>query len=267
VSNEKTSLTAAIRHLAEQDRRTPADHATPGELAAYNEGTLPPPVEARVREHLAHCRTCSDLLLDLAGFADLAPPPGVPELTDAEVEQDWQKLRGRLGGREEGKVVPFRPPVAVPTPRPSREFFPWRVAAAAALVATVGLSVRVVQLTHQETKRSEVRVVAPSNPEGVKRGEEPTLKIPVAEDRVLYLSPGPEGEYHTFQVDIVRSDVDLPDEQVVQRTAVFEATSLPISLFIPAGSLKLGSYKALLYGIEGGRREHSATLAFEVDGP
>lgn len=264
MSDEKTSLMAAMRYLAEQERRTASEHATPGELAAYHEGTLPEPVAARVREHLVHCKLCSDLLLDLAGFADLAPPPGIPELTDAEVEEDWQVLRKKLD-MEKGKIVLFPPP---PEPVPFwHKPLPWKVAAAAALAATLGLSARVLQLTQEEQARSEPRVVTPLNPGGQERGPGESLQIPATEDRVLYLEPGPEDDYDKYQVDIIRNTDGLKEQDVVNRIGTFEAPpGSVVPLLIPKGSLEPGSYKALLYGIEGTSRQHSSTLAFEVNG-
>jgi hypothetical protein len=274
VSNEKTSLTAAIRHLADQERRTPADHATPGELAAYNEGTLPPPIEARVREHLAHCRTCSDLLLDLAGFADLAPPPGVPELTDAQVEEDWQALRARLGEGKEGKVVPFRPPAAAPAApvKLSRGYSPWQVVAAAALVAAVGMSAWVVVLKREVALAREQRTggsMASFDDGGqVRGGDQGRLPAMSSSQAASFIFHSPDS-YPSYDGEIVK------DGAVVWQTT-FDAGQLPrqpesdfqqISFWISGGTLEPGRYEARLFGTGSSGRELIGRLDFEVDAP
>jgi hypothetical protein len=283
VRDEKTSLTAAIRHLAEQERRTPAEHATPGELAAYHEGTLVPEIEARVREHLAHCRTCSDLLLDLAGFADLAPPPGIPELTDAEVERDWQALRARLEEVEQGKqkneekakppgeVVPIRRP-STPAPiKPDREFSPWQVVAAAALVATVGLSAWVAVL-----KRDEGSVAKPKGGQmvvfddggqvrGADQGRLPGMS---SSQPATFMFHSPDS-YSTYQGEIVSSGAMVwqTEFDANETSPQAESDLKQISFWVPEGALKSGRYEARLYGAGGNGRELIGRLDFEVDAP
>jgi hypothetical protein len=260
VSDEKTSLTAALRHLAEQERRTPSEHATPGELTAYHEGTLPPPVEARVREHLAHCKLCSDLLLDLAGFADLAPPPGVPELTDAEVDEDWQALRERMRGKAAAAVVPFPAPVAQTPARSPRKRLPWRYAAAAAIVAVaVGLS--------------SWRLASNSGPlksfdqgQTVRGSESPGEHMSVNQPAEFTFYP-PES-YPQYEGRILRED-----GQEVWKTSDVKQIAAPppadrmVSFRISDNVLEPGSYQAVLLGVEDGPPRTVARIYFEVDAP
>jgi Putative zinc-finger len=243
VSDEKTSLTAALRHLAEQERRTPSEHATPGDLAAYHEGTLSEPVEARVREHLAHCKLCSDLLLDLAGLADLAPPPGIPELTDAEVEEDWQKLRRRLGG-EVDKVIPFRPPAPEPEPGPvesPRRRRRWRYAAAAALfVVAVGVTNwwLIPNAPGQEYTFDQGANTRGPEAESLKHISPPdsaTFRFYPMEDYTGY-----EGKIlHNGNVVWKTSDVQI-NQSSGDRTVSFR---------VPGDSLEPGVYQVVLYGL------------------
>jgi hypothetical protein len=271
VSDEKTPLTAAIRHLAEQERRTPAEHATPGELAAYHEGTLAPEIEARVREHLAHCRTCSDLLLDLAGFADLTPPPGIPELTDAEVERDWQALRARLGkGREQKEpatVVPFRQPAA--PVKPSREFSPWKIAAA--VLIAVGLSAGVMVLRQGASDlKPKASSIAEFSDGDQMRGSEPGKEQRMASSQPANFAFHTFDSYPKYQGEIVA------DGTVVWQTAFNagqtsdqpESALKEVSFRVPEDSLKPGRYEARLFGIGAdGGRELVGSLEFEVDAP
>jgi hypothetical protein len=272
VSDEKISLTAALRHLTQQERRTASEHATPGELTAYHEGTLPPPIEERVREHLAHCRVCSDLLLDLAGFADLAPPPGVPELTDAEVEEDWQALRVRLGEgvqeRERATVVPFRPPAPAPV-RLSREALAWKMAAAAMIVATV-MSAWVFTLRKELQSSKEFQSSVVVLDQGEARRGESILKNLSSHDINIFRF-FPSKSYKGYLGEI------LQDQNVVWKKT-FKATHisasaesgidpLSFSFGVPPETLKPGTYVARLYGITEGRRERIGESTFAVDAP
>ena len=262
MSEEKTSLTAALRHLAEQERRTPSEHATPGELTAYHEGSLPPPVEARVREHLAHCKLCSDLLLDLAGFADLAPPPGVPELTDAEVEEDWQALRARMGegGEEQApvKVVPF-PPAARAEPKAPRRSPPW-FAIAASLLAVAGVSFGVyergeLKKFQQEQVGAEFVNETITLTTGAVRGPEEERVMSSQRGGLLDLDA--EKVFDRFEADFVSGETVVLSLKSGKQPRVY----------VRGGTLKPGEYQIRLFGILDGNREPAGEFPLRVDAP
>ncbi len=235
--DQKPPLDAALRHLAEQQRRSLTSHPTPQELAAYHAGELPPEAEVKILDHLAICRECSDLLLDLSGFADLKPPEGVPELTDAQVEEDWQALRARMSApeRKPAEVVPF-PPTGMP--RQERRYSQL-LPIAASLLATVlafllgfymgapRLQPSVPQEIYLETTRGEEGGVAQS--------------ISHQRDAVVFVRT--LGDLPSYRLEI-----RLGDNVLWSGTAKGPATSVPID--IPGHSLEPGSYKIRLYGSE-----------------
>jgi hypothetical protein len=256
--DEKPPLDAALRHLAEQQRRSLTGHPTPQELAAYHAGELPPEAEARVLDHLAICRECSDLLLDISGFADLKPPAGVPELTDAQVEQDWQALRAKMRvgeGRKErtAEVVPIRP--MGPAARPAR----WTsllLPVAASLLAVIGFSFGLYQSV-QVSRLSRPRVVPVISSADVERGE--TIpRVSSQNGGVIYLEPGPEKEYPRYEAELIGG------EEVLAR---FPIGPIDGSASIMVPPLEPGSYHIRLYGIEGGRAELSSDFSFEANDP
>lgn len=263
MSDEKTSLTAALRHLAEQERRTPSEHATPGDLAAYHEGTLSEPVEARVREHLAHCKLCSDLLLDLAGFADLAPPPGIPELTDAEVEEDWQKLRRKLGtgAVEEAaeppvKVMPFRPPEPEPVRIPPRRF-PWKYAAAAVLATAVGFSA----LTLIPTQKLPPKHLHEGS---TSRGQESSPRDSALSRQPLVFHYYPES-YSRYEGRILRGSNVIWQTPEVVRTSNPSSNDWEVTFEVSEGTLEPGRYRANLYGLGQGPPKLIGSIDFDVN--
>lgn len=256
--DEKPPLDAALRHLAEQQRRSLTSHPTPQELAAYHAGELPPEAEVRILDHLAICRECSDLLLDLSGFADLKPPAGVPELTDAQVEQDWQALRARMRAGEEKKertaeVVPIRP--AGPAPKPERTYPMW-LPVAASLLAVLGFSFGLYQSV-QVGKLSRPRIVPVISSEDVERGEPSELAISARDGGLIYLDSDPDESYPAYEAELVR------DGEVLARIPVGAIAHESVPLLVP-GPLKPGTYEIRLFGVSGDQRKPSTTYPFEA---
>lgn len=269
--DEKPPFDAALRHLAEQQRRSLTSHPTPQELAAYHAGELPPEAEARILDHLAICRECSDLLLDLSGFADLKPPAGMPELTDQQVEQDWQALRKRMGQGEERKertaeVVPIRS--AGPAPKSERTFPVW-LPVAASLLAVLGFSFGLYQssLVAKLERRFDERNL-PWSPaavsldnETVRSGEQQDVKRITSEGgAILSLYPDSEVTFPAYEAEIV-------GRATVKATPPREE-GLPIALVIPPRYLEPGrTYEIQLYGISGSERTGVGRYQIQVDEP
>ncbi len=75
---EEPDLHPALRELTDDSlrRQGPGSHPSPETLTAYHTGELSAAAADAVQEHLATCRHCADLLLDLPAFLD---PPAEPE--------------------------------------------------------------------------------------------------------------------------------------------------------------------------------------------
>ncbi len=264
--DDKPSLSEAIRLLAERDRRSLGAHPKIEELAAYHAGELEPQADARVREHIAVCRECSDLLLDLINFADLTPPSGEPDLTDDEMAQDWQALRARMGEAEKEKpmrpaeVVPIRQAAAAPAPNPGRTYSLW-LPLAASLLAVLGFSFGLFQ--YQRAERSDQKLKegqGPSVPQvfdvnlgDTRGGTEPESEQPIRMSSkrggvVLLYSGG--AEVQEYQIEILQGD------RVLWNTTVSGGDEVPV--VIPAGYLDPGRYTLRL--VTGGRA-HDSVLA------
>jgi len=268
--DEKPPLDAALRHLAEQQRRSLTSHPTPQELAAYHAGELPPEAEAKILDHLAICRECSDLLLDLSGFADLKPPQGVPELTDEQVEQDWQKLRAKMGegqGKKDrtAEVVPIRP--AGPAPKPERTFPVW-LPVAASLLAVLGFSFglyqssQVAKLEQQLADRTLPwsSAAIPLDGRTVRSGEEQEVtRITSTKDAILSLYTDSEDTFPVYEAEFIGP--------VKVKVPVASEDGLPGSLVILRDSLKRGSYDIYLYGVDGSQRTRIEEYKLQVDDP
>ncbi len=271
MSQEKPSLTAAIRHLAERERST--EHATPRELTAYHEGSLPPEAEARVRQHLALCRHCSDLLLDLAGFATLTPPPGIPELTDAEVEEDWQKVKAKLGAGLKGKegdevpqktgvVVPIRPRTQAPgeTKAPSRRVPVWAQAAAALVIAAVGFFAGSNRAPDEGPTAGPVHILEAPIVRGGGANEVPIVYTRLGLSCALRFHP--DAIYEQYEATLLREDREVW-EYPFDRSKV--ESDGAVAILVPDKLLKPGRYTAVLYGRNNGEGTEIERFDIQVD--
>jgi hypothetical protein len=93
MSEDDNELIRALDRLAETTRRREGGgHPAPRQLTAYQAGTLPPPEADAIQEHLAVCRHCAELLLDLVAFT--APQPTEATLLD-QGEPAWHAPRSR----------------------------------------------------------------------------------------------------------------------------------------------------------------------------
>jgi hypothetical protein len=268
---KKPPLDAALRHLAEQQRRSLTSHPTPQELAAYHGGELPPEAETRMLDHLAICRDCSDLLLDLAGFADLKPPQGVPELTDQQVEQDWQALRARMrageGGKEEerrtAEVVPIRR--AGPAAKPARWSSPW-LPVAASLLAVIGLSFGLYQSQRVGALERRVDELSqPSSPDSIFLDSTIQRSGGEQEEKAISSRAGTLLTFYSEADDYAAYEAVIDNRLTIKAAPREEDQG--ILLLIPPGSLQPGPHTVVLYGVDGDLRNEVARYPIRVDVP
>jgi len=99
MNDDADGLAESLQELASEARRRggPDAHPSPETLTAYHAGELVPAAEDEVQEHLAVCRHCARLLLDLPGFLETpaATAAGLERL-DAEDDASWQAIQARL---------------------------------------------------------------------------------------------------------------------------------------------------------------------------
>jgi anti-sigma factor RsiW len=119
VNDERADLNELLEELANEEHRREPAHLTSDDLRSYLRGGMTAEEHAQAQDHLALCRHCATLLLDLGGFAQPKQPAGT-NLSDAEVASAWTQTkailaRHRSGGLqqpvERGRVLQafFRP--------------------------------------------------------------------------------------------------------------------------------------------------------------
>ena len=237
--------------LVKSDKHPDAD-----ELVAYHEGTLSPGDAQRVQDHLVACRECAALVADLEGLGD--PDFGAEEdIPDDAGEIVWKKVREEIR-REESKVVPFRP-----REKPAASLRWLQALAASLLVATVGLSIWVVNL-----KRPQPQLNAPIYdlyPAGSTRGEVGADVQPVpadARDVLLILHPPGRSRFEEHGIEIM--DAGGHEVWGRDRGLVLNADG-SFTLGLPREYLGL---RLRLVGFDpGGGRELVAEYALPVEEP
>lgn len=238
-------IEAALRAVAERQRRGLGPHVETDELLDYHAGTLSEEAAERVRDHLTLCPECAGRLLDLEAFHDAAPA-GAP---DAEAEAAWRELAPRLGrGSEKAPVVHLPRRTGSPT-------LPW-VIAAALLLALLGAGFRLANLQRQvgELKMPHAdAVIAHLDPVGdATRGTEKPPLASSSHPITVVLGPPPEGWHAAvFELEIRGDAADGPPLWT-SRAEPNDRRDLVVAL--APGSFRPGTYRLLAYGLTDGKR-------------
>jgi hypothetical protein len=264
----KPPLAPALRAETARAERLLRDHPSPETLAAYHEHRLPVAEEERLRDHLALCTDCAQLLLDLFAFAEPETPATPAEIhgpTDVDLDVAWQSLRGRLGEAGEGEaaavpagvvsnVVPLRRSVSS-RPRPSS----WTWALAASWLAVAGLGFWVFELRQENARLMEPAVNAVvadltasgDSTRGMGEPKEPALPA----DRPLALilnAPDVPASGAGYDAQILADGPGGPIVWTLRNLP--RGTDNNFTLGLPPGSLRPGKYQIRLYSADNPRR-------------
>lgn len=118
MDKRRGEIDASVRAYAAGQRRSREGHPTVEELVAYHRGRLAKEAEELLRDHLALCKDCARMLLDLEAFPDLEPPSEAHHLSDEDVEEAKEALRSRIRGEKASPARLLRfPPAAKPPPK------------------------------------------------------------------------------------------------------------------------------------------------------
>jgi len=105
----RDDLAATREAIMARKRKELGDPPTPEELLAYRDGRLDPAARERLEAQIAVYPDAARALADLAAFPDIEPGPGVPEISDEEIDAGWETFRQRLEKLPRPAPAPARP--------------------------------------------------------------------------------------------------------------------------------------------------------------
>lgn len=252
------AIESAVRSFAEQERSSGSGHPEVDELVAYHAGELADQACEPLRNHLATCRECTRLLVDLASFPKLKPPTKADRISEAEVKAQKAALKIRL--EEEGLRKPTSAGILA-FRRPARASIPaaYWTAMAALLVVAVGLGVWgwIRPVPGADT---ELFLLFPESERDA--GEEiRTFEIPVWADYYLLVLGSARTDRHSaFRAEIVDSQGRL----VLRDDALHRSYDGTVKWRLGRDRLAAGSYEIRLFGLGAGPPEPLGSYAFRI---
>lgn len=269
---DKDRFDESLQSLAAR-RRAAEGHPSPDVLVAYRAGDLTAEQDERIKDHLAICRECSQLVLDLAEFEELEPRETIAAV-DVQAEEAWQRLRPKLAAeaapagaqpvdtrpdRQDPPLEESAPPPVLrarpPVPFWRRPALPWALAAILAL-CVVGLAQR-----QGGQRQAEIipLLALRANEEDATRGSADTLPTITGSAAVELPLPVDSPEFPAYDVEVVPAS---GGEAIPVGRESAPISTLFVSL--PRQLLSDGEYRFQVYGIDGGRRDLIATFPFQV---
>jgi Putative zinc-finger len=274
MNDEPGGLRESLTDLATEarNRQGPDAHPSPETLTAYDAGELTPAAAEDVREHLAVCRHCARLLLDLQAFLD-APVADV-ESPDAEADTSWHAIRARLpvppersGRRREARGAAWGATAAPGTPR--RAWPGLAVAATFVGVALIAVPLWIVA-RHLSSPELPPAMLELSTPEGHRGTAEPpplppaTVHAQAASTTLLLRLARPQPDLR-FRVELLAvgagASRDLP------APAVKIVDSRTLVLVLARRQLSPGRYQLRVLDVEQPSAEALGDFLFQVVEP
>ncbi|MCP4656634.1 MAG: hypothetical protein GY856_14570 [bacterium] len=254
-------LRGAILAEADEARQRLGTHPSPDQLLAYQEGELAAEDQEGVQDHVALCRDCARVVLDLESFPDVEPVREDDRVSDWQVAAEWRRLEARDEISPPVKSSPRRSWPMLFSPG-----FAYAMAASI-LMAALGLGSWVIQLRGRIDDLSQPRVnvflsdLIPQKA-GLERGPGDAIRVPAWTDRVLLLlNLADIRSFSGYFVEI--SDRDgrtLWSNREIRRSPDGNFTVGVHRRFLPAGR-----YRIALYGLEGEARTLVATYTMDIE--
>ncbi len=231
MSDETSDLDEMLGFLAEEhrDRPDPEEHPSPETLTAYQANELSKEEDERIQSHLAACRHCTAMLLELEEFLQPTEAVGTPA-ADFEAAADWRKLRSRLRARKRRLTVAM---------------------AAALFLAVLGISFYALSRWPERFKTLEALNSYRSQPESVE-----SVELPVT---LLLKLPG-NSPYPEYRADLQDSHSTL----VKQFFHLQETPSFDLEVRLGRWALDPGEYRVKLLGVRGQEANQVGEYAFKV---
>ena len=272
MENGKPPLEPALRALTARAERRLGEHPSPEALGDYHEGRLGGEEAERLRDHLALCADCAQLVLDLKAFPEIEMPAGTRKPTEGEVDEAWQAMQARLGEGAEAAPIPnvVRMPQSSPAAsRPRPGYWTWALAASWLMV--LGLGLWVFDLRRENARLAEPAVNVgiaelTAEWEQVRGGERGGVRISSVSGRA-FLDVDAAGlpRHSGYEVEILSGPG--AGRALWTGRELTRSRDDHFTLDLPPGFLSPGPYRLRLFGVEEGHREKLADYPFEIGAP
>lgn len=271
----KPALEPTLRALVTRDRRGLSQHPTPETLVAYHAGELPNVEEEQLRDHLALCPECAELLLDLVSFADFNPPEETAPLADSEVEAAWQKVQPQIvdSGIPVVRSIREIQRAAAAGLVPRQRLMQAYALAATLFLGVVGLSVWGVSLKRQIVDRSkpqsDVEIAYAVSIHDSTRGSDAKeeIKAPGRGRFVVRLQPAVSPEEFSQYPDFAAEIQKAGSGGIITSLAGLRLRDEMFSIELPGQFFPPGVYLVNLYGVDKNRRDKLDTFSFQITSP
>jgi len=240
MKDESDGLAGSLGELASEARRRqgPDAHPSPETLTTYHAGELTSAAAEEVREHLAVCRHCARLLLDLPAF--LEAPARDRESLDVEADASWRAIQARLPGPPEraGRRREARRAAWGAAPGAPRQAWPWlAVAATLAGAAVIAVPLWIVA-RHLSSPELPPATLELSTPEGQRGTAEP----PPAQPATVHA----QAASTTFLLRLARPQPDLRFRVELLAGGGAGAAGAPAGRALPAPAPKIVDSRTLV---------------------
>jgi hypothetical protein len=257
----KETLQAAMNALS-PEHIDDSQHPSADELFAYHIGDLSEEDGRQIRTHITWCPECSRTVLDLASWPEVELHDPSMERTEDEEASDWQAIRSRR--------IADPPPQPVPQSSLRQSSFSLvHLAAAALLIATIGLSLQVTLLTGRLaevtglTANVFVTDVEPVDAASTRGGEEvQRIRVPANMEAVVLLLV--QNDFRPFD----RYSAEVHDGEGRISWKAERLASPPeggFSIEIPLDAVASNEVKIRLFGNTGQQREHLSTYRVYIE--
>ncbi len=239
----------------------PASHPSADTWIEYHAGRMSDPDAEGLRRHLAGCRRCVDLVLDVDAFAEPSPPQ-TGDTADFEKAAVWRTVKHAVETSKGAR------PDHIPPASPVWRWPTIAAVAASLLFAVTGLSQRGarIELESQVAELSRLQPnmqildLRPGARERSSGGVDATVELSAAAGAILILTPQDAVEFPAYEIRVL----DAAGAEVKRVSGLEISEFGNFNLAVPPGAVATGSYELELVGLDDGLEEPIETYPIRL---
>ncbi len=239
---ESPSIDAAPGGSQPNSPEPASSHPSVDTWIDYHAGRAPARETESLRRHLAGCRRCIDLVLDLDAFAEPSPP-AAGAAADFEKAAVWRTVKPAVDA-DRGVAAPTRTAWRWPTIAAIAASLLFAVAGLSQRGARIELESQVAELSRLQPNM-QILDLRPGARERSLSDGDAMVELSATAGAILILTPEDAAEFPAYEVRVV----DAAGVEV-RRVSGLEISEFGnFSLAVPPGALAAGSYELELIGL------------------